>query len=685
MAQTVYEWKKLCDLSFGRHTFAVTKVDEHRILVTGGFVNSTGQLSGTASNECEIINVTTGTLETFPSMIEGRAEHLMLTRSDGVIFVVGGRHAFSSRGIKSIEMYDASTNTWKHVGDLRRGRRQLAGVFIDDYRILTVGGRIDASTVVNDAEVFDTRTGISTSVSPYPMNISTGCAAIVQGKPCVFAGRSGGINSDRSREIWAFENGSWKLVSTLQITVVAPTIVELPSGEIVVTGGALYEEPFEASTAIQKISDLTPARVIGHVGVGRQWHGAALWNRSRVVIVGGYRENIEITASAEFFDLNTGRVTELPPIPEARTYVQLVSSNIQPGGVPGSTVVAISGLIGDGSGSSNTSSVYWLSETCARPSVDLLEPKTLRFAGMAAVTEEGVRITPSTGTAVGRVSSTVQLDGSSFEMSVGLKLSRGSDNGYLDGGPQGADGIAILFSTGMDRTYLGRNGEGIGYDGLPNVVAIEVDAYRNPANYDRDARHVAVMVPVQGITRSRHDDNSTVVMKALPFDLTADGSIYDFNVSCYGSRLNVYASSTTSTSQFFLSVPNFNIYEKLGVPPSTPLYASITAATGKSMQEHTIVRWSLGGCQTLTSFDDEVLLLPPADNVVNCLQFDATTSEIVVKSESVPDVTVYNLTGQVVLRRAVTQAEQRIDVSVLPNGFYIATCGTSTISLIVHE
>lgn len=685
-SQPTYEWKKLCDLSIARHGFAVAKIAEDKILITGGFKNSSGQLHGEGAKDCEVINVTTGVSEAFPPMNDGRTEHIMLTRADGIIYVLGGRRENSESGSNSIEAYDPTTRTWKRVGSLRAGRRQLAGLFIDDHRILTVGGRLDASNVVGNAEIFDTRTGLSESVAPYPMGISTGCAAIIEGKPCVFAGRAGGVNSDRSREVWAFEGGGWRLLTRLQETVVAPTLVELPSGDIAVTGGALMESPFNASTAIQTLTNSSPARVVGNIKTGRQWHGAALWKNDHIVIVGGYQRNVVIASSAEAINLTNGSVMALPSLPEARAYVQLVSSEVQPGGVRSPTVIAISGLTGSGSGSMNTPSVYYLTESCSQPTQNLLDSKQFRLVGMAAVTNEGVRITPSTGTAVGRMSSNVPLDGSSFDISVGLKLSRGTDNGYLDGGPQGADGIAMLFSTGIDRTYLGRNGEGLGYDGLPNVVVVEVDAYRNPANFDRDPQHVALMVPVQGVTSSRHDDKNTVAMKQLPFELTADGSVYDFRVSYDGSRLNVFASSAATGTQLVLSVPDFDIFERLGVARSTPLYASITSATGKSMQEHTIVRWNLEGCGAITSVDDdEDVNVRTGDNHESVLSFDATSREIVVAQALTSDIVVYDLTGNVVLRHGPSQIGQRVDVSLLPRGFYVASSGTTSISFIVHE
>lgn len=685
-AQMAYEWKKLCDLSDARHCFAVAKISEDKILVTGGFVNSMDQLDGVATRSCEIVNVSSSTSEPFPQMNDGRAEHLMLVRADGAIFVIGGREEYSELGSNSIETYDATTRTWRRVGSLLTGRRQLAGLFIDEYRILSVGGRIDASIVVNNAEIFDTRTGVSVEVQPYPVNIATGCAAIIAGTPCVFSGRTGGPNSGRSQEVWSYQNGVWRLFATLEEAVVAPSIVELPSGEVVVTCGALTEEPFIPSTMIQIISDSNVSRRIGSALRGRQWHGAALLRRSDVVLVGGYQSGVEITSSAESVNLSTGAVTELPPIPEPRTYVQLVSCDIQPGGIRRGTVVAVSGLAQTGFRLRNTPSVYYLREYCKEPPINLLEPRSFRLAGMAAVTEDGVRLTPSTGTAVGRMSSVIPLGKPSFEMSVGVRLSRGTDNGFLDGGPQGADGIAVIFSTGIDRTYLGRIGEGIGYDGLPNVVAVEVDAYRNPGMYDRDAQHVAIMVPVQGVTSSRHDEKTTVVMKPLPFDLIADGSVYDFDVSYNGSTLNVFASSANSGTRLVVSATSFDIYERLGVSRSTPIYASITAATGKSMQEHTIVRWNLEGCDLITSVeDDDIMPVMPFDSSARSLVYDALSKEIVVVSGVSSDITVFDLTGQIVLRRASDHAEQRIDVSILPRGFYVVSSGTTSMSFIVHD
>lgn len=599
---------------------------------------------------------------------------------DGRVAVFGGS---GTHGQTPIEIFDPVTETWQTQGMFPDGRYQNVAVLIDSHRALIIGGRLGQSNVRSSCYMYDVLTGEVKQVADFPYVTSYSQAVqTVDGRTLAFAGRSDGPLSYRSAVIHEFDTtrGTWEVFGQMPQQNYYPSLCKLPSGQVLILGGSDREGPlrdeFRKSvevidgTTVTKIMDMIETRA-GHVAFG--------FSDTLCLVVGG-ADNIKgKRKSCEWLNLMQREARFGPELNVGRSFFGGASVT----GRDNNDYYVVTG--GEPSGEEGSIEVL-VSKECDKPTQNLLDAKLFRLVGMAAVTDEGVRITPSTGTAVGRMSSNVPLDGSSFDMSVGLKLSRGTDNGYMDGGAQGADGIALVFSTGIDRTYLGRMGEGLGYDGLPNVVVVEVDSYRNPGNNDRDPDHVALMVPVQGVTSSRHDDKNTVALQPLPFSLVADGSVYTFRVRYDGSRLNVFASSTTTGTELVLSVPNFDIFERLGVTRSTPLYASITSATGKSMQEHTIVRWNLEGCGAITSVeDDQDVYVRSDENIESTLFFDEAHAEIVIGQPLATDVVVYDLTGNVVLRHATSVVGQRIDVSTLPRGFYVATSGTTRLSFVVHD
>lgn len=683
-ASQEYNWEKGPNLK-NRHIFPVViKKSETEAYIIGGWAS--GQFSGPSTSVDRLyVDGDQLRVEEVASMRIARAEFVGFLEGDTSIVVFGG--FTSGNGVSnSVERYSFATKEWYEIGKLKEGRRQHAGLYLGDGKYLIVGGRRRDLSTYSTAEVFDVNRRVSESVASFPFSVNGAFGITVGNRHFVVGGRSGGPDDPKHRDIYEYvpSRNAWDVGQRMDKGREAPQLAMLRSGEAISIGGAYTEKsPYDFSDEIL-LGDENGWRIAAVGVIEMIYNAGAEFTDDVLVIAGGQDEQLRLSGRSQFIEIRTGRVTQGPDLNYKRQFHRAISFVMQSSKTPtGRTVVIVGGA---GDDPSVPTSIEYLVSKCDVESKNLLDSKQFRLVGMASVTNEGVRITPSTGTAVGRMSSNVPLDGSSFDISVGLKLSRGTDNGYLDGGPQGADGIAMLFSTGIDRTYLGRNGEGLGYDGLPNVVVVEVDAYRNPANFDRDPQHVALMVPVQGVTSSRHDDRNTVAMKQLPFELTADGSVYDFRVSYDGSRLNVFASSAATGTQLVLSVPDFDIFERLGVARSTPLYASITSATGKSMQEHTIVRWNLEGCGAITSVDDdEDVNVRTGDNHESVLSFDATSREIVVAQALTSDIVVYDLTGNVVLRHGPSQIGQRVDVSLLPRGFYVASSGTTSISFIVHE
>ncbi len=68
----------------------------------------------------------------------------------------------------------------------------------------------------------------------------------------------------------------------------------------------------------------------------------------------------------------------------------------------------------------------------------------------------------------------------------------GSGISYTGESQEGADGIAFVIHNNASATGLGTHGGGIGYEGVPNCIAIEFDNWRNDEYNEPNDNHIAI-------------------------------------------------------------------------------------------------------------------------------------------------------------------------------------------------
>jgi hypothetical protein len=185
-------------------------------------------------------------------------------------------------------------------------------------------------------------------------------------------------------------------------------------------------------------------------------------------------------------------------------------------------------------------------------------------------------------------------------------LSGGSDNGLVDGGNQGADGVAFVLQNGLP-VATGEPGDGIGYNGIPSGLAVEFDAYLNPAFSDPSPAHVAVQVGDGRILRPWHVPPFLrgITAEDVP-QYVANGQIYCARIVLEGKRLSVYSDSTGLFVKPCLVVDEIDLAEILDLTSDGSTFMGITAATGLSQQQHELLELAFGSCErTLVSVRDE--------------------------------------------------------------------------------
>src|SRR5262249_27656092 len=99
----------------------------------------------------EIYNPATGTFLTSGNMVQGVFSHTTTLLSNGQVLVVGG---IVQVGVFTAELYDPAAGTFRETGSLTSPRYDHTATLLNDGTVLVVGGRVDGSTVLNTAELY---------------------------------------------------------------------------------------------------------------------------------------------------------------------------------------------------------------------------------------------------------------------------------------------------------------------------------------------------------------------------------------------------------------------------------------------------------------------------------------------------------------------------------------------------
>lgn len=225
--------------------------------------------------------------------------------------------------------------------------------------------------------------------------------------------------------------------------------------------------------------------------------------------------------------------------------------------------------------------------------------------------EGKLQLTADAGNQVGGVyyGTPVRLDGqTSFTQQVQFRS--------LRRGP--ADGMAIVLQ-GASASPLGIPGEGLGYGGIPNSVAVEIDTYRN--GHDPDANHLAILT---------NGDLTARASYSPPFGELAGGAWrtvwvdYDAINKQLSVRLR-FVQSDTRPARPVLSFP-IDLPAALG---TDRLYVGLTSATGGVSNPYRLRKWSFSAGLGVRSTAPETDVV----NDVGDVQESESTAEVAAVAE----------------------------------------------------
>jgi hypothetical protein len=183
------------------------------------------------------------------------------------------------------------------------------------------------------------------------------------------------------------------------------------------------------------------------------------------------------------------------------------------------------------------------------------------------------------------------------------------------GGIDPADGITFVLAA--SPTGLGVGGGGIGYQGVPNSVAIELDTYNNGSGDGNSSNHVGIdtggnlndlnLTNVYGNGSCGFASGSPPQNPNTAPGCMSNGNVWTVNISYDGSNLTATLKDSAEATTFVAlnSVP-INIASFLGTDTA---FVGFTSGTGSGLENHDILNWQFANTATLPGVPEPASIL----------------------------------------------------------------------------
>lgn len=305
-------WTATGSFTQGRHTSALFKLRDGRVLLAGGMLEG----SAIGLNTVDLYDPATGTWSPGPPLRGGRNQFGSVMLADGRVLVSGGRGS-AGTVVATAEIYDPAASTWTAVASMNQVRSAHTMTLLPDGRVLAAGG-YDGSVNLASAERYDPATDTWTSVSSMSIERDWAAAVLIGGKVLV-AGGSNNVSGNLTAELFDPVAGTWSPAGTMSMARYLHQLVVLPNGKALVTGGGdggvsntseLYDPVANtwSSTATLAVRRYVQTQVL----IGDQ-----------PMIIGG--ENTTVAhATTEVYDLLTNTWRAGPSLSGTRTWTKAV-------------------------------------------------------------------------------------------------------------------------------------------------------------------------------------------------------------------------------------------------------------------------------------------------------------------------------------------------------------------------
>lgn len=292
-------------LAFARADHTATLLPNGKVLIVGGTHTEAG------ANTAELYDPAGGTWTGTASTTNYRIGHTATLLPNGKVLIAGSGNALFSD--KSAELYDPASETWTATGSLTAifGRGGHTATLLPNGKVLVVGGfavPISSHYSENSAELYDPITGTWTTTGSLATARAYHTATLLPNGQVLVAGGenilyNNGEETLASAELYDPATGMWTSTGSLATPRSWHTMTLLPSGKVLVTGGATYS-PYGVFSSAELYDPASGTwRSTGSLATARYRHTATLLPGGKVLVVGGYNYNAVDIADAELYNV----------------------------------------------------------------------------------------------------------------------------------------------------------------------------------------------------------------------------------------------------------------------------------------------------------------------------------------------------------------------------------------------
>lgn len=336
-------------MNFDRERFTTTVLNDGRLLLCGDW--------GGTTNNCETYDADAGTWTLLPTpMLNPRGEHTAVRLLDSRVLFVGGFRA-DDYVFPEVETFDPATNTFADAGRLTTRRFAHRAVVLPDGRVVVLGGISTRGTdggSLASTEIFNPSNGTWGPLTPMSVTRNQLAASLLPNGTVIAIGgvglnstevlngaaweppqlmpqgrRTTGVptllptgelllsSGDNNgtpiavTELYSIDGGAWTTngatLAAIHADFAAPL---LPSGEVLIAGGAAAAEIFDPATGTVRSVGTPP----GGTRVGST---ATLLHDGRVLLAGGANS---AATPPQLYDLTTGQWIPTGPMVTPRAH-----------------------------------------------------------------------------------------------------------------------------------------------------------------------------------------------------------------------------------------------------------------------------------------------------------------------------------------------------------------------------
>jgi len=259
------------------------------------------------------------------SMANGRSDHTMVQLPSSPLILVAGGTSNGTTVLKSAELYDPVTNTWRSTGDMKTARRGHTATVLNNGKILVVGGN-DGTNTLSTAETYDPTTGAWTNtIGPLAYTHRYHTATLLSdGKVLIAGGTVGPLGTADAKytEVYSPSTGTFAAGPLLPEERQGHTATLLSNGDVLFVGnsignGALVRTLTYDGTTFTWAHLASSPVATGSLAQARYNHSAVLLSSGKVLATGGFGLD---SSTAELYNPSTRTWATANQMTAARAY-----------------------------------------------------------------------------------------------------------------------------------------------------------------------------------------------------------------------------------------------------------------------------------------------------------------------------------------------------------------------------